>query len=67
MSSSEPRLSVKFTKGQQGLIRFNTIDGGEASVDMLEDRGTIHKDLYKLEKWTDRNLTEFKGKVLHLG
>lgn len=40
--------------------------GGKTSADTLEDRATIHGDVYKLEKWTDRNLTEFKGKVLHL-
>lgn len=41
--------------------------GRKTSADRLEDRATIHGDVYKLEKWTDRNLTEFKGKVLYLG
>lgn len=42
----------------------------QSTVNMLEDRVTIHRDINKLKEWANRNLMKLnkgKSKALHLG
>ncbi|GAB0193317.1 cAMP-dependent protein kinase inhibitor alpha [Grus japonensis] len=52
------------------ISSLTTIDSGIESIDLLEGRDAIQRDLDRLEQWTRANLLKFnegKCKVLHMG